>query len=71
MFPFSHDHILVVHEDKLRVIRTDFEFNQTDPSSEQFLKILNARGNNLQSNGPIQENSTYDLNAYMELVKSM
>lgn len=71
LFPYIHDHMLVIHEDKLRVIRMEYEFDRTDPSSEQFMKILNARGKYLQSNGPVLENSTYDIDAYVELVKSL
>ena len=72
LFPYSHDNILVIHEGGLNVLHTEYEVDTKDPASEQFVKLLNMRGNHLLSiNGTIRESSTFPLEAYVEWIRSV
>ena len=73
LFPYVHDNMLVIRGDKLETIKTEYEWDLSVPDSEQFLETLHAYGDRIckESGDTIQESSVFNLDTFIEYIKSV
>ena len=71
LYPYVHDNMLRICEDKLEVVKTEFEYDPENPSMEQFSKIIHAyeKEHIKKTGGIITENTLFGLDAYLDYIK--
>ncbi len=71
LFPFSHDGILVICGDAIKLINTEYEFDPSDKSFERLTMTIRKRGTflNKYQKGQFSEGPGFGLEMFLEWIK--